>query len=312
MPVLDGRAPGAARQLLRQGEHDPEVVPHPPMVGPGHRGGAEVADAVRTSRSAAARPGRGRRPGSPIDARGRSRPHDQPPRSRPPRPLRRGRRPAAAADRAPRPPSRPGRPRAAAHPGRDRGRPDAPSARRPEAGVVPPRWSARTRSRRPPPPVAPARTRRPAGGSDRPTTPPTARHWRMLETATCRLRTPELNVASGQSASISSSRCSGRPWCRASSMSRQRAFGRSARQPISTPSIRRLNAPRQRSSILGGSTGARTAPPTVRAPEPGWEGRRRSAGRSLRPAPEHRARRSAWRPGRSHRRPGTRHRPAER
>ena len=34
-------------------------------------------------------------------------------------------------------------------------------------------------------------------------------------------------------------------------------MGRSARQSISTPSTRRLNAPRQRSSILGGSAGAR-------------------------------------------------------
>ena len=38
-------------------------------------------------------------------------------------------------------------------------------------------------------------------------------------------------------------------------MSRQRAFGRSARQSVSTPFTRRLKAPRQRSSILGGSTG---------------------------------------------------------
>ncbi len=78
----------------------------------------------------------------------------------------------------------------------------------------------------------------------------------MLETATCRLRTPELNVASGQSASISSSRCSGRPWCSASSMSRQRAFGRRPRQPTSTPSTRRLKPPRQRSSIFGDGSGS--------------------------------------------------------
>ena len=75
--------------------------------------------------------------------------------------------------------------------------------------------------------------------------PALARHWRRLETATWRLRRPETRVASGHRSAIRVSRCRARPCCNASTISSERARGRSPRQVTTRPSTLRSNRPRQ-------------------------------------------------------------------